>query len=348
MLPVLPLIISKQVARPNLVITQNVHVTLVSVKTVLADYNITMNIGVIGLGRMGGPIAKKLNYPECNLIVYDIDPSVRQEFKNLGIKVAQSISELSAKSQVIWVMVSANAVDTILDELCNCTGHGTIIVDGGNSHYIDTIRRAKELEAKGLILIDCGTSGGLWGAERGFSLTVGGDYEAYKKIEENLKYLAASSSSYVYVGPSGSGHYVKMVHNGIEYALLQAYAEGFHLLHNGYYKDLDLAAISATWLDGAVIRSWILNLAHNVLTKDQEFEHIKGTIGENGTGRWCVEEAHARHVPVKLIEDALEIRRVSRVTGGNYATKLIALVRHEMGGHPFELDNCDMCKEVLK
>jgi 6-phosphogluconate dehydrogenase len=305
-----------------------------------------INVGVIGLGKMGGPIAKKLKAMACELVVYDIDPAVQQEFRNNGFTVAQNIEDLSAKSTIIWVMVSARAVDSVLDQLCACTVANTVIIDGGNSYFRDTLRRGEKLEAKDLRFLDCGTSGGLWGAEHGFSMTVGGDYAVFKRVEEVFKYLAASPHAYMYTGPLGSGHYVKMVHNGIEYALLEAYAEGFHLLHNGYYKHFDLAAISKTWLEGAIIRSWILKLAHDVLIHDQDLSSVNGAVGENGTGRWMVEEAHKEHVPVKVIEDAVEIRKESRKTGGNYATKLIALIRHYMGGHPVAQALCDLCTTV--
>jgi 6-phosphogluconate dehydrogenase len=305
-----------------------------------------MNIGVIGLGKMGAPIAQKLQAMACHLTVYDIKPAVQQEFKNKGFTVVASIEEVSAQAELLWVMVSAPAVDSVLKQLCACTQTDTIIIDGGNSYFRDTLRRGKELEAKGLRFLDCGTSGGLWGAEHGFSMTIGGEYKTFKRAEEVFEKLAASPHAYLYTGPLGSGHYVKMVHNGIEYALMQAYAEGFRLLHEGYYKQLDLAAISKTWLEGSIIRSWMLKLIHDILVQDQEFITINGAVGENGTGRWTVEEAHKAGIPVKVIEQALHIREESRSTGGDYSTKLVALLRHSMGGHPIAQHECDVCKRV--
>jgi 6-phosphogluconate dehydrogenase len=306
-----------------------------------------MKVGVIGLGRMGGPIARKLQKSGAQLTVYDIDPAVRQEFENLAIRVALSIEALSEVSDIIWVMVPAPIVDTVLRELCSCTKMETIVIDGGNSYFKDTIRRGSELAAKNLKFLDCGTSGGLWGADRGFSLTIGGNYQIFLKAEEVFKVLAASPQAYIYVGPSGSGHYVKMAHNGIEYALLQSYAEGLHLLHDGHYENLDLAAITDSWLHGAVIRSWILQLAHDVLLYTRDFESVNGAVGEHGTGRWTVEEAHKYHIPVKLIEDALKIRQESRTTGGNFATKVVALLRHQMGGHSLAQPYCSLCQKVI-
>jgi len=305
-----------------------------------------MKIGVIGLGKMGGPIAKKLQCMDCQLVVYDNDPAVMQEFANNGFAIAKSITDLSARSTVMWVMVPQAVLDKVLDELCACTEPGSIIIDGGNSFYKDSIRRAEELEKRNLEFLDCGTSGGLWGSEHGFSLTIGGKKEVYEQAKLVFKLLAASPTSYALVGPSGAGHYVKMIHNGIEYALLEAYAEGFNMLRNGAYKDLDLAAISKTWMSGAVIRSWILQLTEDVLSKDQRLDSIIGSIGENGTGRWTVEEAERLNIPVEAIKDAVDIRTWSRKTGGDFRTKLIASVRHAMGGHPVAQEKCESCQEV--
>lgn len=304
-----------------------------------------MYVGVIGLGAMGGPIAKKLFKAGVPLAVYDINPAVRQEFINLGIKAYATIEALSAICTVIWVMIPANAVESMIDNLCVCVSAGTVIIDGGNSFYKDTIQRAEDLQKKGIAFLDCGTSGGLWGAKRGFSLTIGGDKAIFKKVEYVFQLLASSALSYSYVGPSGAGHYVKMVHNGIEYALMQSYAEGFALLKNGHYKDLDLASISGTWLHGSIIRGWILNLCNEVFSQQINFDKASGAIGENGTGRWCVEEAHDQNIPVTLIEDALRIREKSRNTGGDYSTKIVSQLRHIMGGHAFEKVQCITCLE---
>ena len=304
-----------------------------------------MNIGVIGLGKMGGPIAKKLQCMDCQLIVYDANPAVLQEYANEGFTIAKNITDLSARSNVMWVMVPQKHLDTVLDELCACTEPGAVIIDGGNSFYKDSIRRAQELEKRGLTFLDCGTSGGLWGAQHGFSMTIGGKLKVYKKAEQVFKLLAAGPNSYGHVGPVGAGHYSKMVHNGIEYALLEAYAEGFNLLRNGSYEDLDLAALSKIWLSGGVIRSWLLELTHEVLRKDQHLDSIKGSVGESGTGRWTVEEAKQQKIPVPLIDKSVQVRKWSRETGGDFRTKLIAIVRHSMGGHPVAQEKCDTCGE---
>ena len=306
-----------------------------------------MKIGVIGLGKMGGPIAKKLRCMDCQLMVYDNNPAVLQEYANEGFAVAKSITELSARSTVMWVMVPQAVLDNVLDELCACTEPGTVIIDGGNSFFKDSVRRAQELEKRNLEFLDCGTSGGLWGAEHGFSMTIGGKNEVFEKAKQVFKLLAASATSYALVGPAGAGHYVKMIHNGIEYAILEAYGEGFNLLRQGTYKDLDLAAISQTWMSGAIIRSWLLQLTHDVLKQDQRLDGIKGSIGENGTGRWTVEEAERVGIPLPIIKDSVDIRTWSRESEGDFRTKLIASVRHAMGGHPVAQELCESCQEVL-
>ncbi|HJM68684.1 MAG TPA: NAD(P)-binding domain-containing protein, partial [Candidatus Babeliales bacterium] len=180
--------------------------------------------------------------------------------------------------------------------------------------------------------LDCGTSGGLAGLKEGFCLMVGGNKKAYDAIKSVLKSIAAPEG-YAYVGPSGTGHYVKMIHNGIEYALLQSYAEGFDLLKNGEFKDLKLEQISGLWEHGSIVRSEILSLMHGVLAKDQKLESVSGKVAESGMGRWTVELAKKENVPVPLIEKALEIRKESQKTGGNYGTKLVAMLRNAFGGH---------------
>jgi 6-phosphogluconate dehydrogenase len=292
-----------------------------------------MNIGLIGLGKMGNALVFRLVNGGFKVVGYDPDLKARQHAAVYGAHVTDTLEHIAVQTRIIWLMIPAGElIDSVLQQLQPFLKPNDIIIDGGNSHYTDSVRRAKMLKKKKIHFIDCGTSGGLAGKLKGFSLMVGGDQKIFEKIEPILKALAAPKG-YGYMGPSGSGHYVKMVHNGIEYALLQAYAEGFNLLKYGSYKDLDLEEISRVWSHGAVIRSWILDLAHTIFKHDQNFTDVGGGIQESGTGRWTVDEAYARKVPVVLIEDALEIREWSRATGGDYATKLVALLRHEFGGH---------------
>jgi 6-phosphogluconate dehydrogenase len=292
-----------------------------------------MNVGVIGLGKMGNAIVFRLMNAGFKVIGFDPDLKARKHAATYGAHVTDTLEHIPQKARIMWLMIPAgNLIDTVLKQLQPSLQREDIIIDGGNSHYTDSVRRAKMLKKKGIHFIDCGTSGGLAGKLKGFSLMIGGNEQTVKKLEPIFKALAAPKG-YGYMGPSGAGHYVKMVHNGIEYALLQGYAEGFNLLRHGAYKKLDLEEISRVWSHGSIIRSWILDLAHAIFKRDQAFGSLSGDIQEGGTGRWVVEEAYAQKIPAVLIEDALSIREWSRTTGGDYATKLVALLRHEFGGH---------------
>lgn len=294
-----------------------------------------MKICVIGLGRMGYAIASRLLNDGHEVWGFDTDSNNLQSASSLGVETVSDVSDLKGFVNIFWLMVPAGqVVDNIINQLLTFAKPGVVIIDGGNSNFNDSVRRYKVLKEKEINFIDCGTSGGVHGKELGFSLMVGGDKNIFDELEPIFRSLTVSGG-YAYMGPSGAGHYVKMVHNGIEYALLQSYAEGFHLLKDGQYKDLDLAKISDVWNHGSIIRSWILDLAHNIFMENQELTDISGKIGENNTGRWTLDEAKNRGVPVDLIERALNIRAMSRKTGGNYATKIVALLRNQFGGHPF-------------
>jgi 6-phosphogluconate dehydrogenase len=294
-----------------------------------------MKIGIIGLGRMGNGIADRLVQAGHEVFGFDLSSTMQQEARDRGVVVVESIKELAFQVRVFWLMVPVGEpVDQTIKELIPHVKAGDIVIDGGNSKYIDSIERAKLLALHDIFFLDCGTSGGLHGRQDGYCLMVGGDKAAYTKIHELLAVIAAPGGL-AHVGPSGAGHYVKMVHNGIEYALLQAYAEGFQLLKEGSFKEsaLDLEEISRMWSSGSIIRSWILELAHDVFVRDQKLENISGEIGELGTGRWMAEEAHARNIPVPALDAALKVRTESRETGGNYASKVVAMLRHAFGGH---------------
>lgn len=292
-----------------------------------------MIVGVIGLGKMGLQIARKLVHAKLKVVGYDPSSSSLSTEATQGINIAGSMSELAQKSDIIWLMVPAgDIVDTCIFEISPNAKAGTIIIDGGNSFYKDSIRRGQNLEAKGLHFLDCGTSGGTHGLEHGFSLMVGGDSTIYKKATPIFKILAAPQG-FNLMGPIGAGHFVKMVHNGIEYGMLQAYAEGFHILREGPFQDLDLAKISQTWLHGSVVRSWLLELAHNIFSQDQTLSSVGGQIEENKTGRWTLEVAEELNIPIPAIRAALDIRTWSRSSGGNFATKVVAMLRNAFGGH---------------
>lgn len=296
-----------------------------------------MNIGIVGLGRMGNAIAQRLVSAGHQVIGYDLDKEALKKAHEINVETVPSLEDLAFATRVVWLMVPVGkAVDDTLGQIMPHMKGGDIIVDGGNSNFHDSIRRAQMLKAQDIFFLDCGTSGGLQGRATGFSLMVGGDEVAYTKIHPLLIAIAAPGGV-GYVGSSGTGHYVKMVHNAIEYAILQAYAEGFQLLKQGSFKDIvfDLQHISDIWLNGSVIRSWILELSRDVFREyGQKFEDVSGEIAEGGTGRWAVEDAQENNIPLRVIEESLKVREWSRETGGDYATKLVALLRHQFGGHP--------------
>jgi len=293
-----------------------------------------MNIGIIGLGKMGNAIAFRLLEAGHDVIGYDTSEEPKKLAAEMGVTIAHDLADLAAQTRVIWLMIPISAVDVVINELKPHLKADDIIVDGGNSYYEDSMRRAKELADNGIIFLDCGTSGGIEGRLGGFCLMVGGDEAAYTKIHDLLAAIAAPGGL-GHVGPSGTGHYVKMVHNGIEYGLLQAYAEGFQIIKDGTFKKmgLDLEEISRIWNNGSIIRSFLLGLAHEVFEEDQELRTIIGEVAEGGTGRWTVEEAKKHHISIPVIENALKVRAWSRESGGDYATKLIAVLRHKFGGH---------------
>jgi len=298
-----------------------------------------MKLGIIGLGKMGNAIARRVIGGGYHVVGFDLNEQAKKEAEKIGVDIVSDLSDLAERADVIWLMVPVgDPVDETIEELLPHLDDRDIIVDGGNSNFKDSVKRAKALEKHGIYFLDCGTSGGLHGREIGFSLMVGGEKKAYDKIIPLLEVIAAKDGS-GYMGPSGSGHYVKMVHNGIEYALLQAYAEGFHLLKDGAYKDLDLEKIAHVWSNGSIIRSWILHLMNELYVDEIDFSKIVGSIQEGGTGRWTVEQAKEHNIPLSVIEESLRIRAWSRETNGNYATKLVSLLRNKFGGHAVrELD----------
>ncbi len=292
-----------------------------------------MIIGVIGLGKMGLQIARKLAAAKFKIVGYDPNSASLAADEVASFTLATTMAELAQQVDLVWLMVPAgDIVDTCIFEITPHLRPGALVVDGGNSLYKDSVRRASALEAKGLHFLDCGTSGGTHGLEHGFSLMVGGDATAFKTATPIFKILAAPHG-FGHVGPAGAGHFVKMVHNGIEYAMLQAYSEGFHILREGPYKELDLAAISNIWQNGSVVRSWLLSLAQETFEKDQQLTTVSGFIDENKTGRWTLETAEECNIPTPAIKASLDTRTWSRQTGGNFATKVIAVLRNAFGGH---------------
>ncbi len=293
-----------------------------------------MKLGLIGLGRMGGNMAVRLIRRGHQVVAYARRPESRAEAAGKGAIAASSLADVVEKlapPRVIWMMVpSGEAVEQTIAELSPRLSRGDILVDGGNSYYKDSIRRAGALAAKGINYIDSGTSGGIWGLEFGYCLMVGGVPEAVKLVEPVFRDLAPEGG-YLHVGPSGAGHFVKMIHNGIEYGMLQAYAEGFAVLHAAPFS-LDLRAISALWNHGSVVRSWLLELAERAFAADPGMRLIRGYVEDSGEGRWTVQEALDRNVPAPVITLSLLARLRSREEE-DFGDKVIAALRNQFGGH---------------
>jgi len=284
-----------------------------------------MQVGMIGLGRMGANMAERLRRGGHEVIGYDRN----QEVSDVG-----SLSELVERlkpPRAAWVMVPAgDPTEKTVQELAGLLDKGDLIIDGGNSNFRDSMRRAGELEKQGLLFVDAGTSGGIWGLEIGYCLMVGGSDEAFKRIEPGLKTLAPRDG-YAHVGPAGAGHFTKMVHNGIEYAMLQSYAEGFEIMQASQF-DLDLHQLAALWNHGSVVRSWLLELAESAFDKDPDLSQIRGYVEDSGEGRWTVFEAINENVPAPAIAASLFARFASRQED-SFAMKVIAALRNEFGGH---------------
>ncbi len=295
-----------------------------------------MNVAMIGLGKMGEALAYRAVNAGHTVFGFDVNKESRALAQENGVHTVEKITDFSGKDiHVYWLMVPQGPlVDIVIEQLRPLLEAGDIIIDGGNSKFTDSMRRAQELALKDVFFIDCGTSGGVRGREHGFCLMVGGERKAYDQIEQLLVSVAAFDGC-TYVGPSGAGHYVKMVHNGIEYGILQAYAEGFHLLKNGEFESahLDLEKIASLWNHGSIIRSFILELVEDVFKDDQDLNDIAGNVAATGMGKWTVEAAHRSDIPVPVIEESLNVRTRSEQDGGNYGTKIVAMLRNKFGGH---------------
>ena len=295
-----------------------------------------MKVAIIGLGKMGEAIAHRALQTGYELFGFDVNSESCAQAEKNGVHIVANLADFTDKEiDVFWLMVpQGELIDRVIDQLRPALKPGSVIIDGGNSKFTDSMRRAQELALADIFFIDCGTSGGIAGRENGFCLMVGGDKKAYNSIAPLLLSVAVPGGC-EYVGPSGAGHYVKMVHNGIEYGLLQAYAEGFHVLKDGEFKDahFDLEKIAMLWNHGSVIRSWILQLVADVMKDDQNLTDIMGKINSTGMGQWTVERAHKSGIDVPVIEQALKVREWSEKTGGNYATKIVACLRNKFGGH---------------
>jgi 6-phosphogluconate dehydrogenase len=294
-----------------------------------------MQLAMIGLGRMGGNMVRRLVQGGHEVVVYDSSADAIKAQVAKGVKAAKNIADVAkqlAPRRVVWVMVPAGApVDSTIEELVPHLGRGDIIIDGGNSNFRDSLRRAEALKAQGIELVDVGTSGGIWGLTLGYCLMIGASESAFKYGEPIFRTLA-QEDGYAHVGPAGAGHYVKMVHNGIEYGMLQAYAEGYEILHASHDFKLQLGQIAKLWNHGSVVRSWLNELAERAFSRDDQLAAIRGYVEDSGEGRWTVEEAMRLDVPAPVITLSLLARFRSRQEE-SFGAKVIAALRHEFGGH---------------
>ena len=294
-----------------------------------------MQLAMIGLGKMGGNMVRRLVQGGHELIVYDQSAAVVTANAGAGIKAAKSVVDVARQlspRRIIWLMLPAGApVDGAITELLPNLASGDILIDGGNSNFHDSLRRAEQLKAKGIEFVDAGVSGGIWGLTEGYCLMIGAAAPVFKECEPIFRSLAGPGG-YARVGPPGAGHYVKMVHNGIEYGMLQAYAEGYEILHASREFRLDLAQISELWNHGSVVRSWLNELAVRAFSRDGKLEGIRGHVEDSGEGRWTVEEAMRLDVPAPVITLSLLARFRSRQEE-SFGAKLIAALRREFGGH---------------
>jgi 6-phosphogluconate dehydrogenase len=322
-----------------------------------------MQIGTIGLGRMGSNIARRLMRGGHEPVVYDIDAAARAELAKEGATPAESLEALAgalSAPRTIWVMLPAGKItEGTIAHLGSILSPGDTIIDGGNTYYKDDIRRAGELEKSGIHYIDVGTSGGVWGLERGYCMMIGGPDDEVRRLDPIFRTLAPgrddiprtpgregsshdprAEEGYIHAGPAGAGHFVKMVHNGIEYGLMQAYGEGFNILMGknadllppGERYDLNLADIAEVWRRGSVITSWLLDLGAEALCKDPQLEKFTGYVEDSGEGRWTVEAAIEEAVPAEVLTASLYTRFRSR-QAHNFAEKMLSAMRFGFGGH---------------
>lgn len=293
-----------------------------------------MKLALIGLGKMGANLAQNLHRNNHEVIAFDLDKSKREEVESKGIKTTKTLKEAVDKlegQKIIWLMIPAgNPVDVVLEELKLMVNEGDIIIDGGNSFYKDSIRRYEELKSIGINFLDSGTSGGQEGALNGICAMVGGDKEVFEIVEPIFKDISIKDG-YLHTGKAGSGHFTKMVHNGIEYGMLQAIGEGFEILEASHFK-LDYEKIADLWNHGSVIRGWLMELTKNAFSKDSHLDNIKGVVGSNGEGLWTAQTALELQIPAPVITTSVMTRYRSQQQD-TFTGKVIAALRNEFGGH---------------
>ena len=296
-----------------------------------------MQIGLIGLGKMGYNLALNFKSKGHQVVAFDVNKAAMDKIATEGVTTAPSIADLTNSLQgkrIIWIMVPAgNVVDVILGNIKNYLKADDILIDGGNSHYKDTLARGRDLEKMGVHYLDCGTSGGVNGALHGVCTMIGGKKEVFDHCEPLFKSISVPNG-YLYCGKSGSGHFTKMVHNGIEYGMMQSIAEGLEVLHK-YDSEVNLAAVSKVWNHGSVVRSWLMELTQHALEKDENLESIKGIMHSSGEGKWTVETALELGVPTPVITMSLLTRYRSQQED-TFSGKVVAALRNEFGGHAVE------------
>ncbi|KPJ77544.1 MAG: 6-phosphogluconate dehydrogenase [Deltaproteobacteria bacterium SG8_13] len=295
-----------------------------------------MKLAMIGLGRMGMNMARRLMQGGHDVVAYNRSPDKTEQLVAEGAQGAYSLEEVAAKlnpPRILWLMLPAGTViDAHIAQLTKLLSAGDVIVEGGNSYYKDDIRRAKELEPTGIAYLDAGVSGGIWGLQVGYCTMVGGDRAVFESLEPIFKSLAPQDG-YLYCGETGAGHFVKMVHNGIEYAMMQAYGEGFEILEaSRYAASFNYADISHLWNQGSVIRSWLLELAEEAFRKEEKLADIHGFVQDSGEGRWTVQQAVETAVPAEVITLSL-MRRFRSRQQDPFAERVLAALRREFGGH---------------
>jgi 6-phosphogluconate dehydrogenase len=296
-----------------------------------------MKIAISGLGRMGSQIARKLHEGGHIVVAHNRSSGLVDEMKSLGMIGAYSKEEVVASFEservVIWLMVPSDVVDSELELWLTLIPKGSILIDGGNSKWSDTKRRAQKIKESGSILLDVGTSGGVWGYQNGFSMMVGGNMEAYEIIRPLLLTLEKPEGLHAYFGESGSGHYVKMVHNAIEYGMMESLAEGYRLLKEGPYKEIDLYKAGDVWQHHSVITSWLNELTRDALKENPTQEGVEGFVAESGEARWALEVSKEYNIDTPAISTSFEVRLDSQKGKVNFATKLLASMRNAFGGH---------------
>lgn len=300
-----------------------------------------MKIGFVGLGKMGSQIVAKLLAAQHQVVVLDINEQAVQGAVSQGAVAAQDRQDMVTQlgeQPVVWLMIPADYVQAEVEEFNQLLPAGSVLIDGGNSFYERTLEHARACSQQQVNFVDVGTSGGIMGLEQGFSMMVGGSAEAVTLINPLLDVLAAPHGGYVHVGATGAGHYVKMIHNGIEYGMMQAYAEGYNLLHSGPLHGIDLAAVAKVWQQGSIINSTLNGLIQDILVNNPQLEGVDGYVAATGEGQWTYDTASKANAPMPALKAALDVRQASQIGDVYYGTKLLAAMRGAFGGHAINKD----------